>query len=64
MKQRRYGEVLPVRLSETIDTRLKDIADATGLTKSAALRLAIAHGLPELEAGRINLVSIQKEKTP
>ena len=55
MKQKRFGNVLPVRLPYEVDKRLKHIARAAGLTKSDALRMAIAHGLPSLELGRIRL---------
>lgn len=55
-RKRRYGSVLPVRLPDTVDARLKLIAESASITKSDALRLAIAHGLPSLESGRIRLV--------
>jgi predicted DNA-binding protein len=47
--------VLPVRLPEAVDSRLKLIARAASITKSDALRLAVAHGLPSLESGQIHL---------
>lgn len=62
MKQRRFGNVLPVRLSNSVDARLKDIAECTGLSKSEVLRLAIANGLPDLEAGRINMHLMDDQK--
>jgi predicted DNA-binding protein len=42
-----------VRLPELVERRLKAIAASAGITKSDALRMAIAHGLPSLEAGRL-----------
>jgi len=55
MKKARLNETLPVRLQTEVDLRLKRIAAAAGITKSDALRMAINHGLPHLEAGRISL---------
>lgn len=55
MKLRRFGNVLPVRLTTEVDGKLKLIAKAAGITKSDALRMAISNGLPDLEAGRINV---------
>jgi predicted DNA-binding protein len=55
MKPKRFGNVLPVRLPADTDKRLKRIAKAVGISKSDALRMAINHGLPNLEAGRISL---------
>ena len=55
MKPRRFGKVLPVRLTDDTNRRLKRIADHAGLTKSDALRMAINHGLPNLEAGHLKL---------
>ena len=37
------------------------IARVAGISKSDAIRMAIAHGLPDLEAGRIRLDSITEE---
>lgn len=54
MRIKRFGKVLPVRLTEDVDRKLKRFARAAGITKSDALRLAINHGLPDLEAGRIS----------
>lgn len=61
MRQKRFGDVLPVRLPGAVDLRLKRIARAAGVSKSDALRMAIAHGLPELEAGRIRFKPVEKE---
>jgi predicted transcriptional regulator len=47
--------VLPVRLPDSLNARLKLIAVAASISKSDALRMAIAHGLPSLEAGHIRL---------
>lgn len=55
MKLRRLSETLPVRLQADVEQRLKKIAKCAGITKSDALRMAINHGLPALEAGRISL---------
>ena len=55
MKKPRLNETLPVRLQTEVDRRLKKVAEAAGISKSAALRMAINHGLPQLEAGRISL---------
>ena len=54
MRIKRFGKVLPVRLTEDVDRKLKSFARLTGVTKSDALRMAINHGLPDLEAGRIS----------
>ena len=53
--KRRFGNVLPVRLPGDVDDRLRLVAAAAGISKSDAMRMAIAHGLPNLEAGRIRL---------
>jgi len=53
MKIKRFGETLPVRISKSVDDKLKLIARKTGLTKSDVLRMAVNHGLPSVEAGRI-----------
>jgi predicted DNA-binding protein len=60
MKTRRFGNVLPVRLTSEVDRKLKLVAKAAGITKSDALRMAINNGLPELEAGRLNLKAIEE----
>jgi len=54
MRLKRFGKVLPVRLTDDVDRRLKKLARSAGVTKSDALRMAINHGLPDLEAGRIH----------
>lgn len=51
--KRRFGETLPVRLPNETDARLRRIAKATGLNKSDVMRIALAHGLPRIEAGEI-----------
>ena len=65
--KRRFGAVLPVRLPHDVNDRLGFIAVAAGLSKSDAMRLAIAHGLPALERGEIVLsrcsVSIGAEES-
>jgi len=61
MRAKRFGDVLPVRLPESVSARLKKIAKASGLSKSDALRMAIAHGLPDLERGRIKFDVITSE---
>lgn len=53
MKVKRFGETLPVRISKSVDDKLKRIAKHTGLSKSDVLRMAVNHGLPAVEAGRI-----------
>jgi len=55
MKTKRLSETLPVRLQADVDRRLRLIAQKTGLTKSDALRMAINHGLPQLEQGRVHI---------
>jgi predicted DNA-binding protein len=55
MKVKRLAETLPVRLQTDVEKRIRLIAMAAGITKSDALRMAINHGLPALEAGRISL---------
>ncbi|HYE30968.1 MAG TPA: hypothetical protein VEH27_06060 [Methylomirabilota bacterium] len=62
MKQKRFGDVLPVRLPETVNKRLVKVARAAGISKSDALRLAIAHGLPDLEAGRLRFIAEEAVK--
>ena len=49
----RFGSVLPVRLTPEVKQKLMDIARATGITSSDALRMAVNHGLPALESGRL-----------
>ena len=46
---------LPVRLDAEVQGKLDLIAKQTSLTRSAVMRLAINHGLPMLEAGRIKI---------
>jgi predicted DNA-binding protein len=53
MKTKRFGETLPVRIPEAVNARLKVIAKQTGLSRSDIMRLAIAHGLPSVEANRL-----------
>lgn len=53
MKIKRFGETLPVRISKSVDDKLKLIAKRTGLSKSDVLRMAVNHGLPAVDAGRI-----------
>jgi len=53
MKIKRFGETLPVRISKSVDDKLKLIAKRSGLSKSDVLRMAVNHGLPAVEAGRI-----------
>ena len=55
MKPKRLGKTLPVRLQDDTDDRLKRIALSVGVTKSDALRMALAHGIPLLEAGRLKI---------
>lgn len=54
MKPKRFGETLPVRISKVVDDKLKRIAKTTGLSKSDVMRMAINHGLPAMEAGRMS----------
>ena len=61
MREKRFGNVLPVRLPTVVDMKLKKIAKAAGISKSDALRMAIAHGLPDLEAGRIRFDVMTRE---
>ncbi|MFY8215607.1 MAG: hypothetical protein ACOVMP_03295 [Chthoniobacterales bacterium] len=53
MKRKRLGETLPVRLPDETEKRLLLIAKITGLSKSDVMRMAINHGLPQLEAGKL-----------
>jgi len=55
MRPKRFGKVLPVRLPESVNSRLILIAVTAGITKSDALRMAVANGLQDLENGKINL---------
>lgn len=55
MRNKRLCETLPVRLPVEVDKRIRKVAEAAGLSRSDALRMAINHGLPEIEAGRLNL---------
>lgn len=55
MRTRRFGNVLPVRLPDEVNRKLKLVATKAGITKSDALRMAINNGLPALEAGRISV---------
>ncbi|MCW5560020.1 MAG: ribbon-helix-helix protein, CopG family, partial [Verrucomicrobiae bacterium] len=50
-----FGETLPVRLTAETNVRLKRIAKATGLNRSDVMRIALAHGLPRIEAGEITI---------
>lgn len=52
MKSKRFGNVLPVRLPKDVDHRIKLVATAAGVSKSAVMRMAIAYGLPNLEGGK------------
>ena len=47
------GETLPLRITEQTDTRLSLSARKTGLNKSTVMRMAINHGLPLVEAGKL-----------
>jgi predicted DNA-binding protein len=60
MKEKRFGETIPVRIPGALDRRLKNISKVTGLSKSDVTRMAINHGLPELEAGRLHLTGAVK----
>lgn len=60
MKPPRLKETLPVRLTESVDAKISLISQATGLNKSQIVRMALNHGLPLLEAGKI---SFQKKTT-
>jgi hypothetical protein len=53
MRQKRYGETIPLRLKKTTAQKVRIIATATGLNSSDVLRLAINAGLPGLEAGNL-----------
>lgn len=53
MKPKRFGETLPVRISKSVDDKLKRIAQHTGLSKSDVIRMAVNHGLPAVESGRL-----------
>lgn len=57
MKPKRFGETLPVRISKTVNDKLKRIAKNTGLSKSDVMRMAINHGLPAMEAGRMSTIA-------
>jgi predicted DNA-binding protein len=57
MKPKRFGETLPVRLSKAVDDKLKRIAKHTGLSKSDVLRMAVNHGLPAVEAGKMAILN-------
>ena len=52
---RRFGETFPVRISPDTNNRVRRIAKAVGLSKSDVLRMAMAHGLPLVEAGQLSL---------
>lgn len=54
---RRFGETFPVRMSPDTNARIKRVAKAVGLSKSDVLRMAMAHGLPLVEAGKLSLTS-------
>ena len=51
----RFGSVLPVRLTPEVKAKLLAIAKAAGITSSDALRMAVNHGIPTLESGRLPL---------
>ena len=55
MSKTRLQETLPVRLPRDVRDKIRIISVRTGLTSSAVMRMAINHGLPELEAGRLKL---------
>ncbi len=57
MKQKSYGETIPVRFRKTTTDKIRLIATATGLNKSDVIRLAINAGLPEIEAGRLSIAN-------
>lgn len=57
MKPKRFGQTLPVRLTKSVDDKLKKIAKHHGLSKSDVLRMAINHGLPAMEAGRLTIAA-------
>lgn len=52
-KPRRFGETLPLRLSTETESKVAQITQRVGLTKSDVVRMAITHGLPLVEAGRL-----------
>lgn len=60
--KRRFGETLPVRLPNSTDSRLRRIAEATGLNKSDIMRIALAHGLPLIEAGQLAVEETEPQK--
>jgi predicted transcriptional regulator len=55
MRTKRFGSVLPVRLSNDVERKLCLVAEAAGVSKSDVMRMAISYGLPSLEAGRFKL---------
>lgn len=55
MRQKRFGKVLPVRLSKELDTKVRLVARSAGISRSDVMRMAISYGLPSLEAGRFKL---------
>jgi predicted DNA-binding protein len=57
MKPKRFGQTLPVRLTKSVDDKLKRIAKHHGLSKSDVLRMAINHGLPAMESGRLTIAA-------
>lgn len=57
MKPKRFGETLPVRLAKPVDDKLKRLAKHHGLSKSDVLRMAINHGLPALESGKMPIIA-------
>jgi predicted DNA-binding protein len=64
MKTKRLGETLPVRIHPDIDSRLRLIASISGLTRSDVLRMAIRHGLPAIESGKLPLFGAITLPTP
>lgn len=52
-KPKRFGETLPLRISSAVDAKVSLIAIRHNITKSDVVRMAINHGLPDLEAGRL-----------
>lgn len=61
MRTKRFGSVLPVRLSKEVDRKVKLVARAAGISRSDVMRMAISYGLPSLEAGRFKLNFDEKE---
>lgn len=51
--KRNLRETLPIRIDTETQETLDRITEATGLNRSAVVRMSLRHGLPLVESGKL-----------